>query len=56
MIPKQARDMYQILAGDKLIVLGEDLTKGIAILKSDSFLEFAEMIRNTEPQEGHPYE
>lgn len=55
-IPKHARDMYQIQAGDKLIVLGEDLTKGIAILKSDSFLEFADMIRNTEPQEGHPYE
>ncbi|MRG88085.1 helix-turn-helix domain-containing protein [Salinibacillus xinjiangensis] len=47
-IPKQARDMYQIQAGDKLVVLGEDATKGIAILKSDSFLEFADMIRNAE--------
>ncbi|HZG73547.1 MAG TPA: helix-turn-helix transcriptional regulator [Chondromyces sp.] len=50
-IPKQAREMYQIHAGDKLIILGEDVTKGIAILKSDSFLEFAEMIRNAEPTE-----
>ncbi|MFT4415467.1 helix-turn-helix domain-containing protein [Fredinandcohnia humi] len=47
-IPKQAREMYQIHAGDKLVVLGEDVTKGIAILKSDSFLEFAEMIRKAE--------
>lgn len=47
-IPKQAREMYQIHAGDKLVVLGEDVTKGIAILKSDSFLEFADMIRRDE--------
>jgi AbrB family looped-hinge helix DNA binding protein len=47
-IPKQAREMYQIQAGDKLVVLGEDATKGMAILKSDSFLEFADMIRRAE--------
>jgi AbrB family looped-hinge helix DNA binding protein len=47
-IPKQARDMYQIQTGDKLVVLGEDVTKGIAILKTDSFLEFADMIRRAE--------
>ncbi len=47
-IPKQAREMYQIHAGDKLVVLGEDATKGIAILKSESFLEFAELIRKAE--------
>jgi AbrB family looped-hinge helix DNA binding protein len=51
-IPKQARDMYQIHAGDKLVVLGEDASKGIAILKSDSFLEFADMIRKAEVVEG----
>nr|WP_263327178.1 helix-turn-helix transcriptional regulator [Neobacillus sp. Marseille-Q6967] len=50
-IPKQAREMYQIHAGDKLVVLGEDVTKGIAILKSDSFLEFADMIRRAESAE-----
>lgn len=48
-IPKQARELYGIQAGDKLIVLGEDVTKGLALLKSDGFLEFAEMIRRTEP-------
>lgn len=47
-IPKEARDMYQIHAGDKLVVLGEDATKGIAILKSEGFLDFAEMIRKAE--------
>lgn len=47
-IPKQARDRYQIYPGDKLIVLGEDATKGIAILKSEDFLEFADMIRKAE--------
>jgi len=54
-IPKQARDMYQIYPGDKLIVLGEDATKGMAILKSEGFLEFAEMIRNAE-QKGEDLE
>lgn len=50
-IPKQAREMYKIHAGDKLVVLGEDATKGIAVLKSDGFLEFAEMIRNAESKD-----
>lgn len=49
-IPKQAREMYQIQTGDKLVVLGEDATKGIPILKSEGFLEFAEMIRNAEAE------
>ncbi|SOC40920.1 helix-turn-helix domain-containing protein [Ureibacillus acetophenoni] len=47
-IPKQARDNYGIHAGDKLVVLGDDATKGIAVLKAEGFLEFAEMIRNAE--------
>lgn len=44
-IPKQARDMYRIKAGDKLVILGEDATEGLAVLKSDGFLELAEQIR-----------
>ena len=47
-IPKNAREMYQIQAGDKLVVLGEDATKGLAILKSDGFLELADLIRQSE--------
>lgn len=50
-IPKQAREMYKIQAGDKLVVLGEDATQGIAILKSEGFFEMSEMIRNTEPED-----
>lgn len=50
-IPKQARDMYQIQAGDRLVILGEDETKGIAILKSEGFLEMAELIRKSELME-----
>lgn len=50
-IPKQARDMYQIRAGDRLVILGEDETKGIAILKSEGFLEMAELIRKSELME-----
>lgn len=50
-IPKEARDMFQIQPGDKLIVLGEDATKGIALLNRDRFLEFAELIRRSEPVE-----
>ncbi|XQY92238.1 helix-turn-helix domain-containing protein [Metabacillus sp. HB246100] len=50
-IPKQARELFEISAGDKLVVLGEDATKGIAILKSDGFLELAEMIRKAEVEE-----
>jgi len=47
-IPKQARELFDIHSGDKLVVLGEDATRGIAILKSESFLEFADIIRKAE--------
>lgn len=53
-IPKQARELYQIKEGDKLVILGEDETRGIAMLKSEGFLKFAEMIRKAEPTEGEP--
>jgi len=50
-IPKQAREMYHIQAGDKLVILGEDATEGIAILKSEGFLELADMISKAEPED-----
>lgn len=53
-IPKQAREMYGIHAGEKLVVLGDDAVKGLAVLKSDSFLEFADMIRQAEPAGEEP--
>lgn len=49
-IPKQARNIFGISAGDKLVVLGED-NQGIAIVKADNFESFAkqllEALRNT---------
>ncbi|SES09920.1 looped-hinge helix DNA binding domain-containing protein, AbrB family [Gracilibacillus ureilyticus] len=50
-IPKDARERYGIHAGDRLIVLGEDDSQGIAVLKSETFLEFAELIRKAEDKE-----
>ncbi|MCR5658050.1 MAG: AbrB/MazE/SpoVT family DNA-binding domain-containing protein [Bacteroidales bacterium] len=36
-IPKEAREQYDIKAGDNLMVLGDD--KGIALLKTEVFQE-----------------
>ena len=50
-IPKDARKLFDINAGDKLVVLGED-NQGIAIVKADNFESFAktllEALKNTE--------
>lgn len=43
-IPAKARKLFSIDAGDQLVVLGDE-TQGIALLKSDSFLHMADMIR-----------
>lgn len=37
-IPKQARDIFGIEAGDSLLVLGDE-EQGIAIMKTDDYLE-----------------
>lgn len=42
-IPKEARDMFGIKAGDSLIILA-DVKKGIAVLKSDAFEEITDNI------------
>ena len=42
-IPKQARDVFGFKDGDTLILLG-DKSKGIAIVKYDDYLKFAEEI------------
>ncbi len=42
-IPKQAREVFNLKEGDTLILLG-DLQKGIAIAKYDDYLKFAEEI------------
>ncbi len=44
-IPAKARKLFDISAGDQLVVLGEE-GQGLAILKTDRFLAFADAIRN----------
>lgn len=44
-IPKEARDVFNIKEGDTLILFG-DKEKGIAIAKYDEYLKFAEAIFN----------
>lgn len=44
-IPKQAREEFNIKEGDTLLLLG-DKSKGIAIAKYDDYLKFAEAIFN----------
>ncbi len=44
-IPAKARKVFNISAGDQLVVLGDE-AQGLAILKSEDFLAFADMIRS----------
>ena len=43
-IPKQARDTFDIVPGDALLVLGDE-DQGIAIVKADEFMERVAMLR-----------
>lgn len=45
-IPAKARKLFSIKTGDQLVVLGDE-AQGIALLKSDSFLQFADIIRKS---------
>ncbi|MDP8232786.1 MAG: AbrB/MazE/SpoVT family DNA-binding domain-containing protein [Candidatus Zophobacter franzmannii] len=42
-IPKKAREYFNINAGDSLIVLG-DKNKGLTIIKADKLEDFAQML------------
>lgn len=44
-IPAKARKLFDISAGDQLVVLGDE-GQGLAILKTDRFLALADAIRN----------
>lgn len=44
-IPKEAREVFEIKSGDTLILLG-DKQKGIAIAKYEDYLKFADHIFN----------
>lgn len=45
-IPAKARKLFSIKAGDQLVVLGDE-SQGIALLKSDDFLQMADVIRQS---------
>ena len=45
-IPAKARKIFNIKAGDQLVVLGDE-SQGLALLKSESFLQIADAIRNS---------
>ena len=44
-IPAKARKVFNISAGDQLVVLGDE-QQGLAIIKSESFLALADAIRS----------
>lgn len=44
-IPAKARKLFNISAGDQLVVLGDE-TQGLAIMKADYFLAIADAVRN----------
>ncbi len=51
-IPKQAREVFEIAPGDKLVMLG-DIEQGMALIKSDKLLNFTSeiMAKATAPAE-----
>lgn len=42
-IPKEARDIFNIKPGDTLLILGDE-AQGIAIVKNEIFRQFAESV------------
>lgn len=50
-IPKEAREIFDINPGDTLLLLGDE-EQGIAIVKNDMFIHFAEAVMNAQNREG----
>ena len=46
-IPAKARKVFEISAGDQLVVLGKE-SEGLAMIKTDDFLEIANIIKSEE--------
>ncbi|MDO4271121.1 MAG: AbrB family transcriptional regulator [Eubacteriales bacterium] len=55
-IPKKARDIFNINAGDMMLVLGDETQGGLAVMKSDTIVDFARAIvdaaQNAKPEEA----
>lgn len=50
-IPKEAREIFDIKPGDTLLLLGDE-ERGIAIVNNEAFKQFAEAIFNAQPEKG----
>ena len=50
-IPKKARDMFNIKAGDSLLVLA-DSSSGIALVRNDQYFEFATEILKAQAEKA----
>jgi len=50
-IPKEAREVFNINVGDTILLLG-DVERGIAIVKAESYLDFAEKILEVNNNKG----
>lgn len=48
-IPAKARKLFDISAGDQLVVLGDE-SQGLAIIKASQFLTLADLVRNLKDQ------
>ena len=49
-IPKEARDIFNIKPGDNLMVLGDE-GQGLAIMKNEDFMKIAQKILEAEKNE-----
>lgn len=49
-IPKEARDVFNIKPGDTLLLLGDE-AQGIAIVKNDDYMRFAQAIFDAQKRE-----
>ena len=50
-IPKEAREVFKINVGDNLLLLG-DIEKGIAVVKAESYINFAEKVLEANNNKG----
>lgn len=50
-IPKEARDIFNIKPGDTLLLLGDE-EQGIAIVNNETFIQFAEAIFKAQKSAG----
>ena len=50
-IPKEAREVFKINVGDNLLLLG-DIERGIAVVKAESYINFAEKVLEANNNKG----